>query len=488
MAGSIHPPGCYLSAPEVLKRQALAFLFDGYAKDGGSLHGRVGDVLKGEEAKRFPKPLFDFVASRRAKLQTAFLEMFGRRLTETASAIMRDAFDKGADGISSIERGLATTVDQTRARREEFRKLVQRIDDRITQLKTDDVEAKKVADLEDEKRRLGDERAFLNYQLRTLVEQDVWGWLCEESRLPNYAFPERGVKLDAFIRREGVGREPEHYSWVRSPASALTEFAPFNTFYASARRVLIDGVELKKEAPPTDWRFCQSCHHAEPTNSVATIDTQCPECGDGRWGDVGQARQVLLLGQVFAVAHHRDAVLTDDGDERERNYYQTISLFEATAVARDAWSNDAKGFGFELQPQMVLRQLNLGPTDDRQNPRMAQLAGQPVPDVRFILCATCGQAQDPGPPARGKLPHPRLRPPARVSLVPRGSDSLQRACCACGLHAGAAERQATARGAVGGGARTVARNGHRRRSPALDGRGRSCSRPVAIRRARPPPA
>lgn len=42
----------------------------------------------------------------------------------------------------------------------------------------------------------------------------------EESRLPNYAFPERGVKLDAYIRREGAGREPEHYEWIRSPVSA----------------------------------------------------------------------------------------------------------------------------------------------------------------------------------------------------------------------------------------------------------------------------
>ncbi|MBL8943124.1 MAG: DUF1998 domain-containing protein, partial [Myxococcales bacterium] len=207
-----------------------------------------------------------------------------------------------------------------------------------------------------------------------------------------------------------VGREPEHHTWVRSPASALTELAPFNTFYASARRVEIDGVDLKKEAPPTRWRFCQSCHHARPFSSADAPEDQCPSCGDGRWGDIGQAREVLELGQVFAVAQHRDAVLGDDGDDRDRKYYEKISLFEAATQARDAWSNETAGFGFELQPQMVLRQLNLGRKDDGRSAPMTQLAGQAVPDVRFVLCGVCGQAQEPAPPpGSNKRAHPRHR-------------------------------------------------------------------------------
>lgn len=410
MAGSIHPPGCYLSAPEVLKRQALAFMFDSFAKDGGSLQGRVGDVLKGDEAKRFPKPLFDFVAPRREQLQTAFLEMFRGELTATARTIMRDALETGADGITAIERGLLQTTENTRRQRDDYRDLVQRLDKRLKQLAEDEVEAKKVPDLEDEKRALKDERAFIYHRLMALLDSDVWGWLCEESRLPNYAFPERGVKLDAYIRREGVGREPEHHTWVRSPSSALTELAPFNTFYASARRVEIDGVDLKKEAPPTRWRFCQTCHHAAVISSTDAPEEQCPKCGDGRWGDVGQAREVLALGQVFAVAQHRDAVLNDDGDDRERKFYQTVSLFEAATQARDAWSNEQAGFGFELQPQMVLRQLNLGRQDDGRTAATTQLAGAAVPDVRFTLCSVCGQAQEPpAPPKPGKRARQRHR-------------------------------------------------------------------------------
>ncbi|MCA9587092.1 MAG: DEAD/DEAH box helicase [Myxococcales bacterium] len=406
MAGVISPPGCYLSAPEVLKRQALAFLFDSFAKEGGKLEGRVREALGGDEAKRFPQPLFDFVAPRRDKLRDAFLELFRGELTGTALAKMSAAFDVGADGLSSLEHALASTTQATRLRREELRGLVRKLDERLKQLASNEVEAKKVEDIEDEKRRLRDERAFVNHQLLGLLDKDLWGWLTEESRLPNYAFPERGVKLDAYIRREGVGSDPEHHTWVRAPSAALTELAPFNTFYASARRVRIDGLEMKKEAPPARWRFCQCCHHAAAVMSAAPPEDTCPSCGDALWGDVGQARDVLALGQVFAIASHRDAVLGDDGDDRARQFYETVSLFEAESEADDAWSNDGAGFGFELQRAMVLRQLNLGKREDGQRLHFTALAGQSVPDVRFVVCGTCGQAQDPDGEHRRAGPAP----------------------------------------------------------------------------------
>ncbi len=165
-----------------------------------------------------------------------------------------------------------------------------------------------------------------------------------------------------------------------------------------------DGVELKKEAPPVAWRFCQACHHAKALSTTVEPEPQCPACGDARWGDVGQTRDVLLLGQVFSVSQHRDALLGDDGDDREKSYYHFISLFEATADARDAWSNDPAGFGFELQPRMILRQLNLGPQKDSANAQLAQIAGQSVIDVRFEICGTCGQAQSPDAGRSGDVP------------------------------------------------------------------------------------
>jgi DEAD/DEAH box helicase domain-containing protein len=397
MAGTIHPPGCYLSAPEVLKRQALAFVFDGFAREGGKAPGRVGDVLRGE-GPPFPKGALEYFGAHREKLKTAFNEMFRGHLTSNARRLMEDSFNAGADGLSPLERGLAQTVEDARQRRDDLRGLIKKIDERKKQLDVEQAQQSTPAEeIVEERARLGDERRFLDYQLKALVDKDLWGWLTEESCLPNYAFPERGVKLDAYIRREGATRDPEHHEWIRAPAAALRELAPFNTFYASSRRVRIDGVTLAKEATPVEWLFCRSCHHTEPRNSAAPEETrtQCPRCGDTRWADVGLRRSVMPMSQVYAISRHRDAVLGDDADERSRAFYETVALFEPQADARDAWANESIGFGFELQPQLMLRELNLGQKDDGASSQPMVIAGQSLKDVAFVLCETCGQAQLP---------------------------------------------------------------------------------------------
>jgi DEAD/DEAH box helicase domain-containing protein len=161
MAGAIHPPGCYVSAPEVLKRQALAFCFDTFAREGGKLPARVGDVLRGDDAKRFPRPLLDFLATRRTRLGKVFVDMFGTEISPSARETMLEAFEPAADGLSRIEATLARTTDQARLKRDDLKALAQRLDERIRKLDTEEIEAKKVQDLEEEKGRLRDERRFV---------------------------------------------------------------------------------------------------------------------------------------------------------------------------------------------------------------------------------------------------------------------------------------------------------------------------------------
>ncbi len=392
MAGVIHPPGCYLSAPEVLKRQALAFCFDAFARSGGQLPGRVTEALKGEAEKRFPQPLLALIRADGPKLSQAFTEMFGKNITDSAHKAAAALFEPVPDGPSPLESILVGVTEGARERRDDLRQSLQRLGTKIEELEKDEVAAKKVEGAEDEIRRLRDERRFQTHQLMALLERDLFGWLTIEGTLPNYAFPERGVKLDAYVRRQGLGRESEHYEWVRPPSSAIRELAPFNTFYGSARRVQIDGVELKKEAPHAEWSFCRSCHHAEAYTAKTTALTRCPACGDEGWGDVGLRRRLLPLGQVYAIEQHRDAVLGDDADDRKRAFYDGLVLFQAEPKAREAWANETAGFGFELQPNLILRELNLGPRSERSNPAKMRIAGQDVPEVTFVVCPHCGQA------------------------------------------------------------------------------------------------
>jgi DEAD/DEAH box helicase domain-containing protein len=424
MAGAIHPPGCYLRAPEVLKRQALAFVFDGYARTGKPLPARVIDAVTGDEAKRFPRPVLEFIQAERSRLADRFTGMFDRELSAEDRALTRRFF-VGEDGAPSVvEEALARATSEAHGQRDALRALAKRIDERLKELKGAEAANKVGDEAAEERGRLEDERRFVLGQLRALSDRDLFGWLTDAGCLPNYAFPERGVRLDAHVRREGAQRDPEHHGWVRPPSAALTELAPFNTFYASARRVHVDGVELKKEAPPVAWIFCRNCHHVEPALQAKEQAERCPTCGDAGWSDVGQRRKLVTLSQVFALAKHRDAVVGDEGEERTKAFYERAVLFEAEAEAPDAWANEKAGFGFELQPKLCLRELNLGLRSDRQNLASAVIAGRTVADVSFLLCEKCGQAQLPQGSSTGpRDPHrpwcsERRKPAASQSFVP----------------------------------------------------------------------
>jgi DEAD/DEAH box helicase domain-containing protein len=420
MAGAIYPPGCYLSAPEVLKRQALAFCFDGFARNGGKLPGRLREALGGDTEKRFPAPLTEFIATRREALGKSFVELFRGQLTEAAASAIRGFFAPAADGKGPLETALERSVQGALKKRDELRRTAKRIAERRRLLETDEAEKKKLPDWEEELQRLRDESRFAMRQLDVLLDRDIFGFLAEESLLPNYAFPERGVKLDAYIGR-GPELEAEHHEWVRAPSAAIRELAPHNHFYASARKVKIQGVDLQGESVIASYRLCRACQHMEAVGEDEAPANDCPACGEPGWSDVGQRRRLLELRETYAVTTHRDAALSDVSEERERERYVSLVLFEPLSPAKDAWANEPAGFGFELQPELLLRELNFGTEARHSAPQLSLFAGRALTETSFLVCAQCGHAQSPDPTKRDERLHrgwcnERRKPPGSQLL------------------------------------------------------------------------
>jgi DEAD/DEAH box helicase domain-containing protein len=404
MAGAIFPPGCYLSAPEVLRRQALAFCFDELARSGGKMQARLREALSGDVEKRFPAQVTAFIAERRARLGASFVELFRGQLTQLAQRAVASFFAPVEDGRSVLEAALSRAVQQAEARRDDLRRAVKRIDERLRLIRTDETERKKLAEPDEEISRLLDEKRFAMQQLDALLDRDILNFLCDESLLPNYAFPERGVKLEAYIGR-GPDREPEHHEWVRAPSAAIRELAPYNHFYASARHVKVQGVDLQSKSAIASFRFCRSCQHVEEARDDATPPDTCPACGEAGWNDVGQRKDLLALRETYSVMSHRDASLSDATEERERERYVTLTLFEPLSPAEDAWANEPSGFGFELQPELLLREVNFGAEPRSGVPEQGLLAGKTVVESAFVVCASCGHAQPLDPLKRDTREH-----------------------------------------------------------------------------------
>ncbi len=428
MDGAIRPPGCYLDAPEVLKRQALAYCLDHFARTDPKIPGRVRDLLGGAGSDAFPQGFFEFVGGKREGLTRGFFELFGRQVLRAESKAKLDAFLQGTTaGTSAMETQLAHKVESAKQRRDTLRGLFKKANERLKKLQSDEAAAKALADPEQEIQDLRSELGYLRAELAGLLDGDVWGWLCDMSLLPNYAFPEAGVRLQAFVRKEGADQaSPEQpsreFSWVRAPQTAISELAPYNTFYGSGHKVQIDNIAVdRKGDAATEWQFCGDCHHCEAVAELDESQDECSACGAHGFQEKGRRRFLVKMHQVRAFTRQRDAVVSDEAEDRERAYYELHNFYDVTGTpARNAWSNESAGFGFELLPQVKLRRINFGEMDVRADD--SRLGGRPVLDVQFMVCEDCGQVK---PPDSRKLKSGRKATAHRGSCPSRHKSELK---------------------------------------------------------------
>jgi len=400
MAGAIHPPGCYLDAPEVLRRQALAFAFDRLARDGCKMPGRVREALSDPT---FPATVIAAITQRREELGAAFVELFKQQVASESRKRVEAFWVPAGDGLCPVESRLATEIARARERSDELRKQILRIDDRVRKIQSDPAVRAQLETPEQELSDLTFERRHLLSERQSFLDQDLWGFFTDHSLVPNFAFPEPGVRLDAFVRREappgapaGTGTSaPEHRQWIRPPAAAIAELAPFNTFYGSGRQVVVQNIDLKQSGAASQWQLCAECHHMEEiAKQVGEGTEQCPACGAGGFREVGRRRWLAPMTHVRAFAQHRDAMVGDEREDRDRAYYEAQNFYDASAsTPRAVWVNRVAGFGFELSPRLVLRRINFGKRDNQA--QSSHIAGREVTDVRFVVCTECGQVQAP---------------------------------------------------------------------------------------------
>jgi DEAD/DEAH box helicase domain-containing protein len=408
MAGAIRPPGCYLDAPAVLERQALAWCFDHWAATGPKPLGRLQNILTESAGKTlFPGPLLDFIQDKRQSLQRGFLELFGGELRAETRASLEAFFEGPSAGSSPLEKRLVDALDEVNQRKNELRNRFKSAKERLAKLEQDEAALKALQDPVQELLDLRAEIGYLRAELFAILERDLFGWLCDRSLLPNYAFPEPGVTLNAFVRgeetdkdaKDGEGTPTQAFSWIRAPSTAIRELAPFNTFYGSGVRVLIDNVDLRassvqkgsKSGSVVTWQFCERCHHMAPVPENDT-KSDCPSCGDSGWQEAGRRRKLVRMSQVRAFARRRDAVFGDEAEQRQREYYETYNFYDVNdSKPKDAWCNETIGFGFELLPDVVLRRVNFG-LKTLAAP-LTQIGGRLVSDISFLVCEECGQVR-----------------------------------------------------------------------------------------------
>ncbi|WP_406284159.1 DEAD/DEAH box helicase [Embleya sp. NBC_00896] len=416
IAGDIQPPGCFLSAVEILRRQYLAHLLDLAA------------------AERLPAPDDDLPVLPLPRLATdlfgpsAWMPDFeqaalaaGARLVEDFLALFPPYNQDRGTGVSPQAAdalrayacgGLSTALNEARRgwenRREELRRRIDAIDKAHGELVAGDPEHQRQG------RELRAERRAVARRAGEISRDTAHGALVDFGLLPNYSLVDSVTELEATLtwKENGADGRAEHHSKVlkydRSARLALEDFAPGNHYYVQGYKHRISGLDIGSADRPawTWWRICPDCGHVRTHRAQADASV-CPRCTGTAIGDVGCLHRVLVPQRVQARDQRDDVRVRDDFDDRERRHYTIVPAVDiAQEHIDEAWRHKKATFGWEFTRQAMIRHINVG-VARVEGGAEDSFAGRVVRLNPFWVCDACGHADaDGGPPSDHGSPVP----------------------------------------------------------------------------------
>lgn len=404
IAGDVTPPGIFLKAAEVLRRQLAAFCLDDWVTtltSATALPDKTSpalDAVERADKARFPYTFIDHVLTNEPRLSQAFLDLLGPDIDDLVRERLIQ-FLQGTGEEDGLRVRLLKVLEELMEERKLYRKRAEQIKTQIAAVsQRPQDEATK-----NENDQLRRERDKVLELAKEINQRDLLNTLTDAGLIPNYAFPEAGIELKSVLWRRKSSDDHTPGAYVALPAiryerpasSALSEFAPENRFYANQRRVEIDQINMGL-AKLEWWRLCPGCHHMENLQAHADASDTCPRCGDVMWSDQAQRRQLLRFRQAIANSDDTRVRIDDSADDREPKFYvrQLLADFEARDI-KEAWKLSAADvpFGFEFIARVTFRDVNFGELSKPGD--IFKVADQNTARPGFTLCRHCGKVQTP---------------------------------------------------------------------------------------------
>jgi DEAD/DEAH box helicase domain-containing protein len=403
MQGNIEAPGVYIDASAILQRQFFAFSIDNWVSDKEieqsdfphKLHFVLSNI-KNAKTDKFPYTLFTFINNNVDLLLESFFKLFDEKLHQSSKEKLM-AFVKSNDEQSGLVMNVLEKLEQINQEQINLSNQLSALKKKIK--KFENAEAKN-QDHDEELARMKSEYEGLRRIALNIKRKQTFEFFADEGLLPNYAFPESGVVLKSVIYRKkdsisddsGKKYDIFTYEYERAGSSAISEFAPNNSFYAGGRKVSIDQIDPNTILEVETWRFCDKCSH---TQKVSLDDPSvCPKCGSEQFSDEGQKKEILRLSSVMATSDDKSSRIKDDSDSREIKFYnkQLLINFDKKHI-EDAYAikSDNSAFGFEFIKKVNFKEINFGETTLVGND--ISIAGKSVPRSGFVICKTCGKVQ-----------------------------------------------------------------------------------------------
>lgn len=399
MEGEVGTPGCFLQAKDILRRHFLAYCIDtwvGESKDH-SVPSKVRELHLTEDAMSSP----DFAINR----IIAFIKDHKRTLT----ARFAGAYDERTQ--PTLAQLAATLDDETFFQNvlKAFRTLSDRLYALGDELAGYKRQEQKLQANDPARDALKDLIRVCKKQYATLMDQSVIEYMTNSGLLPNYAFPETGVKLEASVysspekedRKDNVA-EPKVIELTRPATQGIRELAPGSKFCTQKMQLEVSGI------PTFDWkdtlvtmRYCSKCDCIAEEGTAEYAMAACPKCGDPSWGV--NTHRYLRYTTARSAMNRADAALGDATEEREREQYVVRKHFMFRHNgAVTSYAMRGTGFGIEYCNGLDLYEANYGMP--MQTGAKVEVGGEgQMPENGFVTCRHCGKST----PLLGKLTRDR---------------------------------------------------------------------------------
>lgn len=419
--GKVEPPGIFLDATAVLERQLMAFCLDRWVLEdsSASLPKQVSAMVSNWKAKKvgtFPYSFITFAKRSAPILTSDFLSLLG----DNASVTTRESLSRFLEDSGNqytFEYKINNCLQLSEKMRNSLVSRRKQLDNDIVKKKADPSANPELIE------ELQMERDALSGLIRSIDERQCYQLLTDDGLIPNYAFPEAGVQLKSIVfRRERTAAGPGArsfktiYEYERAAASAISDFAPGNYFYAHRRRVQIDQVD-HNISPAEQYRLCPECGYMELEIKGST-PAQCPQCQCAQFGAQEQVQQLLRIRQVYATSGDRKSLVGDDTDSRDVRFFEQAMLVGLrNSELLGAWQLDDTlfPFGYEIRRKVLLRELNFGPFST-QNASI-RIAGEDIAAEGFEICKSCGRVSIDGKQIEHTFHCAQLHPNANQVLL-----------------------------------------------------------------------
>jgi DEAD/DEAH box helicase domain-containing protein len=405
MEGEIATPGCYLEAKEILYRHFLAYCLDNWATAdyiNNKIPGRISDLkLSNTDLTSFDfviNRIISFIKSNELVLLNRFTDFYKPDLKEDSKVLenLKQFLDE--DTFYARIKNVFSRVKEELISIQKKRK---EIDETIKK--------NNLPETDEERKNLeGDKKAL--YGLKKIIEKRaILEHLTNVGLLPNYAFPETGVTLNAWVN----GNKPKastslpsnkQFEIIRSSNVAIRELAPDNMFYSQGYKLAISGLNT------FDWkdadvlikkRFCSNCDHIE--NNATTTETNCPKCGDNSWSSAKNQHTFVKITGVKSINTRENAALDDSSDDRDVITYRISKHIKFDYnTFQGAWGMKNIPFGIEYVKNVDITEVNLGLSSVTDANKITINNLEDIPNHGFVTCKHCGKSSSTPHKAKNK--------------------------------------------------------------------------------------